>query len=490
MKQLVGHDSGAGTYVFNAAAGTITFSGVTLTLEQILLVVDSTTSAILYSIGQPALGGTYAGGILTLTTLPVGASNTDHLQIYIDVPISLALETGGNLAAIKADVDKIPAQGQALAAGSTPVVLTAAQLTTLTPPAALTNVAQETGGNLAAIKADVDKIPAQGQALAAASTPVVLTAIQVAALTPPAALTNFANETGGNLAAAKADLDTLAGSISGGKQKMSAAVGDVIVEVSDGTNVVGTVAHPVQTQDQSTAAMKTDLDTIAGAVSGGKMSVKASAGDVAVNILGHGGAALDGTAGSPAAGVQTVQGVAGGTPQAVSLTDGVSLLGTSAHPVFTTQVAQGTNSSPAPTASTEEGLIAAISLPAAVANGSLIGAMGDKFGRAITISNGPRDLIAPASFQSTGASAVTFINAIAGVYIDIIHLILTNESATATIVSLTDGTNTYKFALAANGGCSIAFPTPLPAAAANHVWQISNSAAVAVDCIAIYVKNQ
>src|SRR5712664_161341 len=52
--------------------------------------------------------------------------------------------------------------------------------------------AKETGGNLAAIKTDVDKIPSQGQALAAASMPVVLPALQVTALTPPAAITGFA----------------------------------------------------------------------------------------------------------------------------------------------------------------------------------------------------------------------------------------------------------------------------------------------------------
>lgn len=43
----------------------------------------------------------------------------------------LALESGGNLAAING---KLPALGQALAAASVPVVLTASQLTTLTPP--------------------------------------------------------------------------------------------------------------------------------------------------------------------------------------------------------------------------------------------------------------------------------------------------------------------------------------------------------------------
>ncbi len=50
----------------------------------------------------------------------------------------LALETGGNLAEIKTNTDNIPAQGQALAAASLPVVLTADQVTTLTPPAAIT----------------------------------------------------------------------------------------------------------------------------------------------------------------------------------------------------------------------------------------------------------------------------------------------------------------------------------------------------------------
>jgi hypothetical protein len=112
----------------------------------------------------------------------------------------LALEAGGNIAAIKADVDKIPSQGQALAAASMPVVLTAIQQAALTPPAAITGFALETGGNLAAIKADTDKIPSQGQALAAASMPVVLTAAQLATLTPPAVFGGVVTQpTGTNL---------------------------------------------------------------------------------------------------------------------------------------------------------------------------------------------------------------------------------------------------------------------------------------------------
>jgi hypothetical protein len=99
------------------------------------------------------------------------------------------------LTAILADVDKIPSQGQALAAGSTPVVLTAIQVAALTPPAAITGFALE-AGHLAAIDTSTAKIPAQGQALAAASLPVVLTAAQITTLTPPAAITGFATEAG------------------------------------------------------------------------------------------------------------------------------------------------------------------------------------------------------------------------------------------------------------------------------------------------------
>lgn len=133
----------------------------------------------------------------TDTRATVGANG-----LYTEVRAS-ALPTGaatstkqdtGNTSLASLDT-KLPAQGQALAAASTPVVLPAAQITTLTPPAAITNYANETGGNLAAIKTDVDKIPSQGQALSAASMPVVLPATQITTLTPPAAITGFATST-------------------------------------------------------------------------------------------------------------------------------------------------------------------------------------------------------------------------------------------------------------------------------------------------------
>jgi hypothetical protein len=187
-------------------------------------------------------------------TQPVSGTVTANAGTNLNTS-ALALESGGNLAAIKIDVDKIPAQGQALSAASMPVVLPAAQISALTPPTTVTvqqstaanlkvdlsgtaanataikvdasattqpvsgtvtanagtnlntsALALESGGNLASINT---KLPAQGQALAAASVPVVLTAIQQTALTPPAAITNYANETGGNLASIKTDVDKL-----------------------------------------------------------------------------------------------------------------------------------------------------------------------------------------------------------------------------------------------------------------------------------------
>lgn len=76
---------------------------------------------------------------------------------------------------------------------------------------ALSTIGTET--TLAAIKAKTDNIPPLGQALAAASTPVVLTAIQQAALTPPAAITGFATETTLNTRLSESDFDSKTGSL-------------------------------------------------------------------------------------------------------------------------------------------------------------------------------------------------------------------------------------------------------------------------------------
>jgi hypothetical protein len=129
--------------------------------------------------------------IAAMPTTAVTGPLTDTQLRAVEVPVSVAalplpsggatsaLQTTGNtsLAAINT---KTPSLGQALGTASVPVVLTAFQQTALTPPAAITGFALE-AGHLAALDT---KTPALGQALAAGSTPVVLTAAQLAALTP------------------------------------------------------------------------------------------------------------------------------------------------------------------------------------------------------------------------------------------------------------------------------------------------------------------
>jgi hypothetical protein len=138
-----------------------------------------------------------------------------------------------------------------------------------------------------------------------------------------------------------------------------------------------------------------------------------------------------------------------------------------------------------------EGFRAATTYPTAVTDGQLVAGMADKAGRPAVVLNAVRDLVGTAAFQSTGSSLATFIAAGAtGVFNDIVELVLTNESSTATIVSLSDGTTTYKFALIGNGGVAKTFATPLVATSSATAWQISNSAAVNVDCVAVFAKNK
>ena len=84
MKQLIGHDIGSAT--FNPAARTVTFSGLTLTQEQILLVTNTTDGVLLYNFADAALGGVLTGNVLTLACDTTAMSAEDALQVYVDLP--------------------------------------------------------------------------------------------------------------------------------------------------------------------------------------------------------------------------------------------------------------------------------------------------------------------------------------------------------------------------------------------------------------------
>lgn len=162
---------------------------------------------------------------------------------------SAANQLLGNASLASLDT-KTPALGQALAALSRPVVLTAAQITTLTPPAAIAGYALE-AGHLAAIDTATAKIPSQGQALAAASTPVVLTAIQVAAITPPAAITGYALEStqgsGNTLTGAVTETapatDTASSGLNGRLQRIAQRISSLITALGSPFQAGGSIGN-------------------------------------------------------------------------------------------------------------------------------------------------------------------------------------------------------------------------------------------------------
>lgn len=160
---------------------------------------------------QPALGtaGSASADVISVQGIAsMIAFKVDGSAVTQPVSIagSIALPTGASTSALQTTgntslstiATNIPAQGQALAAASLPVVLTAAQITTLTPPTTVTanlgtlngaaTAANQSTGNTS-LGTIATNTPALGQALAAASVPVVLTALQVTALTPPATVT-------------------------------------------------------------------------------------------------------------------------------------------------------------------------------------------------------------------------------------------------------------------------------------------------------------
>jgi hypothetical protein len=128
------------------------------------------------------------GALAYATTLSDGANVLQVVTTSFGLPVviesgAITLPTGASSSANQAteiaslaSIDgKLPTLGQALAAASVPIVLTASQLSTLTPPAAITGFATE-AGNLATLAAKdfatSAKQPALGTA-GSASTDVI-----------------------------------------------------------------------------------------------------------------------------------------------------------------------------------------------------------------------------------------------------------------------------------------------------------------------------
>jgi hypothetical protein len=88
MKRTLGIDL-AGSWVFTpgaAGAGTIAFSGITLTLDQILIINNSTRNEIIYNFASAASGAaSFANNTLTLDANTSTHSASDRLLVYVEV---------------------------------------------------------------------------------------------------------------------------------------------------------------------------------------------------------------------------------------------------------------------------------------------------------------------------------------------------------------------------------------------------------------------
>lgn len=92
MKTLIG--SGRGTYLFEPASKTITFSGLpSIALEQVLTVFNATTGTMIYSFASSALTGSLAGAVLTMAYDTSAMTTLDRLLIYVDLPDSASIPT-------------------------------------------------------------------------------------------------------------------------------------------------------------------------------------------------------------------------------------------------------------------------------------------------------------------------------------------------------------------------------------------------------------
>jgi hypothetical protein len=133
--------------------------------------------------------------------------------------------------------------------------------------------------------------------------------------------------------------------------------------------------------------------------------------------------------------------------------------------------------------------------PTAVADADRADLFMDDVGRPVVLLNQCRDLTAVQQTTITSSTSETTIvsAAGAGVFADLLSLTITNSSATALIVTLKDataGTTRGIYALAANGGITIPFATPLAQASANNNWTLTCGSSVAsIYVVAQYAKN-
>jgi hypothetical protein len=211
-----------------------------------------------------------------------------------------------------------------------------------------------------------------------------------------------------------------------------------ISKISDGTTTAAVIA--------GTTALKTDLSSVAGTA-----TVTAAAGVQRVGIAGNANAALDSATGSA-------------VPANALLT----------------------------------GCRVATSNPANAASGNNVAAMADKAGRQVVTVGQIRELVGvqQTAIAATGETTVVTAGG-AGVFNDIVGIIITTAGAAAQTITIKDATaGTTRFvlnypnaAIAPGNPLRIMFPVAVPQAAANSNWTVTQSLATSCNYTFLFNKN-
>lgn len=213
--------------------------------------VDAAGAALTGAAGAPSTSALTVQGISGGQAVPI-SGNITNISGTISLPTGAAtsaLQTTGNTSLSSIDT-KTPALGQAVAGSSSPVVLPAAQITTLTPTSTVNTWAAGTLGAMAnygtspgavlvpGINAFVTNTNANGSATSANSSPVVVASNQAAIAVKNnggAYETVAASQTGQALGATGATGDYLSHCVI-----YPASTSPGVVTVFDNTNAAGT----------------------------------------------------------------------------------------------------------------------------------------------------------------------------------------------------------------------------------------------------------
>ncbi len=141
----------------DASLATITFKNPNVCTSVACVPIFQQTDGSGAAIGVAGSPLYFAFG--TGVTLPAFTSTPTFNLGTIGTAATAAAQTSGNASLTSLDA-KTPALGQAVAGSSSPVVLPATQITALTPPAAITGFALESGGNLASLVAQIGAVTA------------------------------------------------------------------------------------------------------------------------------------------------------------------------------------------------------------------------------------------------------------------------------------------------------------------------------------------